>query len=73
MKAELLPPVAFRVGLLAVLKSLAGRFSADSRFPGIGVMITASHNPPVRAFDSCDDVLLSALKAILYWSLFKSR
>ncbi|KAK6517135.1 Phosphoacetylglucosamine Mutase [Arthrobotrys conoides] len=61
MKAELLPSVVFRVGLLAALRS---------RYKGgqvIGVMITASHNPPadngVKLIDPLGEMLESNWEA----------
>ncbi|KAK6531665.1 Phosphoacetylglucosamine Mutase [Orbilia ellipsospora] len=61
MKADLLPSVVFRVGLLAALRS---------RFKGgqyVGVMITASHNPPadngVKLIDPLGEMLESSWEA----------
>ncbi|EWC47247.1 hypothetical protein DRE_03366 [Drechslerella stenobrocha 248] len=61
MKADLLPSVVFRVGLLAALRS---RFRKGDV---IGVMITASHNPPcdngVKLIDPLGEMLESSWEA----------
>ena len=48
MRAHLLPPVVFRTGLLAALRSQYHNGAA------IGVMVTASHNPPPVCYPSCE-------------------
>lgn len=59
--ASLLPPVMFRVGLVAVLRSMRFRGQA------VGVMITASHNPEhdngVKIVDPMGDMLEAAWEA----------
>ncbi|KAK6337769.1 Phosphoacetylglucosamine Mutase [Orbilia brochopaga] len=61
MKADLLPSVVFRVGLLAALRS---RYRNGDV---IGVMITASHNPPadngVKLIDPLGEMLESSWEA----------